>query len=97
MVNGQRQPHIRNSRHEAIRAGRLLGAACGFPVEVQGVVVPVRANDLTVKNRPDRVGVVPRSKIVRWFRRLPETLDAPTIQTVYDAAKWSATWTSPLR
>lgn len=43
MIIGQRQPYIRNSRHEAGRAARLLTAACGFPVAVTGVVVPVGA------------------------------------------------------
>ena len=58
MVNGQRQPYIRNSRHEAKRAARLLSASCGFPVEVAGLVVPVRADDVTVKQAPDDVLVV---------------------------------------
>ena len=41
LVNGHRQPYVRNSRHEAARAGRAgrpLSAACGFPVVVTGVV-----------------------------------------------------------
>ena len=44
MINGQRQPYIRNSRHEAQRAGKLLTAACGFHVPVIGMVVPVGAD-----------------------------------------------------
>jgi hypothetical protein len=34
MVNGQRQPYVRNSRHEAQRASRILTAASGFPIVV---------------------------------------------------------------
>ena len=97
MVNGQRQPYIRNSRHEAARASRLLSAACGSPVAAHAVVVPVRAKNVTVRTKPDGVDVVPLSKLARWFRRRPATLDATTIQTVYDSGRWSTTWTSSPR
>jgi len=40
MVNGHRQPYVRNSRHEATRASRLLTAAGGFPLSVVGVGRP---------------------------------------------------------
>jgi hypothetical protein len=36
MVNGVRQPYVRNGRHEAACASRLLSAACGFSVAVSG-------------------------------------------------------------
>lgn len=38
MVNGHRQPYIRNARYEADRAAKLLTAVCGFPVHVQGLI-----------------------------------------------------------
>ena len=38
-VNGQPTPYLRNSRHEAERAGRLLSEALGFPVPVRPVLV----------------------------------------------------------
>lgn len=38
MVNGQRVPYVRNSRHEAKRAGRLLTEQVGFPVTALGVI-----------------------------------------------------------
>ncbi len=34
---GQRQPYMRNNRHEAQRACRLLAAASGFHVGVTGL------------------------------------------------------------
>lgn len=43
MVNGVRQPYIRNSRSEAKRVGRLLTQATGFHVAANGLVVPVGA------------------------------------------------------
>jgi hypothetical protein len=92
MVNGHRQPYIHNSRHEAKRAARLLSASCGFPVEVAGVVVPVRAADVAVKKAPDDVFVVPRAQVARWLRRRPEVLRPDAIETIFAAARHSTTW-----
>jgi hypothetical protein len=82
MVNGQRHPYIRNSRHEAKRAAKLLSASCGFPVDVAGVVVPVRADDVTVNKAPDDVFVVPWSQVTRWLRKTPEVLRADAIEAI---------------
>jgi len=92
MVNGQWQPYIRNSRHGAKRAARLLSASCGFPVEVAGVVVPVRAADVAVKKAPDDVFVVPRAQVARWLRRRPEVLSADAIDAILATARRSTTW-----
>jgi hypothetical protein len=92
MVNGHRQPYIRNSRHEANRAARLLSASCGFPVEVADVVVPVRADDVTVKKAPDDVFVVPRAQVARWLRKRPEVLRADDIEAIFASARRSTTW-----
>lgn len=45
MVNGQRHQYVRNSRHEAARAGRLLAAACGSPVTVTGLIAVMDAHE----------------------------------------------------
>lgn len=58
LVDGTRKPYLHASQHEARRAARLLSAACGFAVPVQGVVVPVGATSLTVKPTPAGVDVV---------------------------------------
>jgi hypothetical protein len=92
MVNGQRQPYIRNSRHEAKRAVRLLSASCGFPVEVASLVVPVRAADVTVKQAPDDVMVVTRARVARWLRKRPEVLRADVIEAIFASARSSKTW-----
>jgi len=92
ILNGQRQPYIRNSRHEAKRAARLLSASCGFPVEVAGIVVPVRADDVTVKQAPDDVFVVPRVRVARWLRKRPEILRADAIEAIFASARHSTTW-----
>jgi Nuclease-related domain len=92
MVNGQRQPYIRNSRHEAKRAARLLSASCGFPVEVASLVVPVRAADVTVKQAPDDVIVVTRARVARWLRKRPDVLRADAIEAIFASARRSPTW-----
>lgn len=92
MANGQRQPYLRNSRHEAERACKLLTAATGREVLVTGVVVPVGADDLVIKQAPIGVEVVNRMRLVKWLQARPETLDAPTIEVVFEAARRSTTW-----
>jgi hypothetical protein len=92
MVNGNRRPYIHNSRAEATRASRLLTNACGFPVPVTGIVVPVNADRLTIKTPPRDVHVVNRMALVRWFRRRPDTLSEWTIGAIFDAARRSTAW-----
>lgn len=91
-VNGQQQPYIRNSRHEARRAGRYLTAACGFPVAVTGIVVPVGADDLTIKQQPADVVVVNRMALAAWLRRRPDLLEEATVDAIFEAARRSTTW-----
>ena len=93
LVNGVHQPYIRNSRHEAARAGRLLSVACGFPVTATGVVVPVNAADVAVKRPPEDVHVINRRRLRRWLRRRTECLDQETVERIFDMARRSVTWT----
>jgi hypothetical protein len=95
LVNGVRQPYLRNSRHEAERASRLLTAVCGFPVEVTGVVVPVRAANIVIKGAPADVHVMNRRSLVRWLRRREPTLNGASIGAIYEAARRSTTWRQP--
>ncbi len=90
MVNGQRRPYIGNA--EAARASRLLTAACAFPVPVTGLVVPVGADDITIKAAPDDVHVVNRMRLSRWLRDRPALLTTPQIESIFDAARRSTTW-----
>ncbi len=96
MVNGQRQPYIRNSRHEARRAGRLLTAACGFPVAVTGLIAVMGAHEgFTVKEQPPGgdVHVMTRREVDRWLRnRGAGVLRQEQVEAVHDAARRSTTW-----
>ncbi len=92
MINGQRQPYIRNSLHEAARAGRLLSTVCGFPVVVTGVVVPVGADDVTIKALPTDVHVINRMRLARWLGERPPVLSEETVDLIFDMARRSTTW-----
>lgn len=92
MVNGNRQPYIRNSRHEAARAAKLLTTACGLPIHVEGLVVTVNADDITVKKAPNGVHVVPRMQVATWLLRHGDILTVDVLDALFDAARRSTTW-----
>jgi hypothetical protein len=94
MVNGVRQPYVRNSRHEADRVSRLLSSSIGHPIAVTGVVVPVGAQDVRIKEPPKDVAVVPRRQLWRWFSHQPQALPVAIIDTLFEQARRSTTWTS---
>lgn len=92
LVNGVKQPYVRNSRHEAARAAELLSDACGFSVHVEGVVVTVNAADIVVKSQPDGVSVVPRMQVAKWLLRHGDILEQSAIDSIYAVARRSTTW-----
>ncbi len=96
MVNGHRQPYVRNSRHEAARAGRLLTTACGFPVNVTGLIAVMGAHEgFTVKEQPPGgdVHVMTRREVDKWLRnRSVDVLDTRQVEAVHGAARRSTTW-----
>ena len=93
-VDGYRQNYVRNSRHEAQRASRLLSAAVGFAVPVCGVVVPVNAKDFDVKTQPRDVVVVNRRRVGQWLENTLPFLPPYAIDAVFEAARRSTTWTA---
>lgn len=92
LVNGQRQPYVRNARHEAERAGRLLTAACGHPVHVGALIVLVNADKVEVKNQPADVSVVPQRRLAGWLRRHGEIHPPETVESIFAVARRSTTW-----
>lgn len=92
MVNGHRQPYLRNSRHEAERASRLLTAAVGTPVAVRGLVVVVDPRSINRAKAPDDVAVVTRLELARWAAGLPPAMSPERVEAVFAAARRSTTW-----
>ena len=91
-VNGQPTDYLRNSRHEAQRAARLLSTAFGRPVEVTAAVVFVDLAHFTVKQMPVDVHVITRRRLVKWLRSLPVVLDDEAVDEVFATARWASTW-----
>ncbi|MEP7201685.1 MAG: nuclease-related domain-containing protein [Ilumatobacteraceae bacterium] len=91
-VNGQPRNYLRNSRHEAQRAERLLSDVCGFPVPVQSAIVFVDLDDLEVKQMPEDVHVTTRRRLLEWLKSLPETTDPEDVELIYEWARLSSTW-----
>ncbi|OMH23908.1 hypothetical protein BKD30_10475 [Tersicoccus phoenicis] len=95
MVNGRRVPYVRNSRHEARRAGRLLTEQVGFPVTAVGVIAVMGARKgFTVKQQPadGSVVVVQRRRVSEHLLMLPSRLSPREIAAIYQAARRSTTW-----
>jgi hypothetical protein len=95
MINGRQVEYVRNSRTEAARAERLLSAACCFPVAVTGMIVPVGAQDIVIRELPADVQIVIRRRVASFLGRLPRALDAATVDVIYAAARRSDTWQRP--
>jgi hypothetical protein len=96
MVNGQRTQYIRNSRHEAKRAGRLLSEHVGYPVSATGIIAVMGAQrGFTIKEQPaDRsVVVLKRKKISHFLAEEPIRLTPEQVNALFDIARRSTTWT----
>ena len=91
LVDRHKQPYLRNSRHEAERASRLLTSACGFAVAATPVIV-VLCDALTVKKQPADVGVVLRRDICLWLRKRPALLSPAAVEAIWEQTRRSTTW-----
>lgn len=92
MVNGTRHPYVRNSRHEAQRASRLLSNAVGTPVPVRGLIVPVGLRALTIRRPPEDVVILGFRRFTKTIKRLPAVLTEQQIHEIYEYARRSSTW-----
>lgn len=88
-------PYISTSRHEALRAARCLSAACGFRVDVAGLVVLAGAEDLLVEEPSPGVHVIPDIALKSWLCSREPVLDGPTLAAVQAAAGRGSTWMLP--
>lgn len=94
-VNGQRVPYIRNSRHEARRAARLLTEHAGFPVTAAGVIAVMGAQKgFKIRAQPEdgAVVVVTRRRVSHHLLSQPHRLSPREVDAVYDIAPRSTTW-----
>ena len=94
LVNGQRTDYLRNSRHEAQRATKLLSAACSFHVNVTPIIV-VMASSMNVKAQPEGVEVVGRKRIAKWLSHRSVALTPEAVERIFDVARRDTTWRPP--
>lgn len=95
LVNGQRQPYIRNSRYEARRVSRLLSERVGSTVTVIGVIAVMGSRrGFTIKAQPEDgvVVVVPRRQVGDWIGQHPALLTSDAVDQLYAVARRSDTW-----
>jgi hypothetical protein len=95
LINGRRQPYVRDSRFEVKRAMRLLANATGSPVPVVGVIAVVGAHEgFKVKEQPKggTVHVVSRKELAGWLMQRPVRFNTVEIGCIYDHARRSTTW-----
>lgn len=92
LVNGQRQPYLRNSSHEAARAAKLLSTATGGSVDTLAVIVVVGAT-LSRKGEPKDVAVVTLDHLVRFLTRtVSPSSGSVSTELVRHAALQAQTW-----
>lgn len=92
MVAGRKTRHLYNAAHEAARASKLLTAAVGFPVQVNGVVVIVEPKSLTVRARPEQVHVVTDARLLRWLHGFNPVLTQEEVARLSAVAVQPGTW-----
>jgi hypothetical protein len=93
LVNGQRQPYLRNSQHEAERAAKLVGAAAGGHVATLGVIVVVGAT-LVNKGTPPGIAVVTVNQLKRFLASgLRPEPSGVSVELVRHAVAQASTWT----
>lgn len=91
MVNGQKQPYLRNSRTEGERVSRILTRATGWDIKAKPVIV-VMARRYTERSRPADVWIVGRRQTPRAFERLEPIYSSEAVETIYRIARNSAIW-----
>ncbi|WP_247828324.1 nuclease-related domain-containing protein [Arthrobacter antioxidans] len=92
MVAGTRHPYIRNSDHEAARAGKLLSAAVRQSVTAEAAIVVVGAQQVTVKEKHRSVTVLTESQLLRWLTRRPVVHTPQQVALLAAAAAQPSTW-----
>lgn len=97
-VDGHLQPYLRNSRHEAQRASRLLTDRVGWEVPVRPALILLTGTlipEVTIKSGgPKDVLILDRIDVPRAFKKANTKLTQGQVDTVFQVARKSTTWTS---
>ena len=91
-VNGHQRHYLGNAIREAEKASRLLTAACGFDVTVIGLVVPVNARSLVLREWPAGCHVIDARDLAYSLLPLPAPTPMRIANAIYEAACRPSTW-----
>ncbi|WP_431220933.1 nuclease-related domain-containing protein [Leifsonia xyli] len=98
LVNGTKQPYLRNSDLEASRVRGLLLRA-GIETPVEPVIAVVGAKEVRIRQKPARAAVVRSESLIRWLSRRPVRMDAEAVARAAalfdDPATWRPVVSSP--
>ena len=94
LVAGQKVDHLRNTRHEASRASKLLSQARGRTVPVTGALVFVATEQITIRSRPTDVLISTEGSIVRALKKLKPQIHPDEVAAIADVAARNSTWSS---
>jgi Nuclease-related domain len=91
-VNGKDLPYLDELREDADTVSRRLSRACGFHVEVTGVLAVVGTEEVGLSPHPEDVGVVTAKKLTKWLANHPPVLERDLVEVVTDVAEQRETW-----
>ncbi len=92
MVNGQKQPHIRNSEFEADRVTKLIRERMPLLKPAQPVIALVDPKQITFKVKPDRVKIIDARDLRRWLMKRPVLLDGVNLDQLVTLIDDPLTW-----
>lgn len=91
-IDNFKTDHIRNSLHEATRAGRQLSAAAGIQTKVTPLIVIVASDSITKGKTKPKVTVLPSSWLYRWLKRRPRIYSNTEVVRFSKIAEQRSTW-----
>jgi hypothetical protein len=92
LVDGHPQDYLRKSSREATRAEQRLGAACGYSVHVQSVIVVVGTASFDVVEQPVGPRVESADSVVAWLLSLTAVLSVEQAGSIAAAVSNPDTW-----
>ena len=95
MVNGQKQPHLRNSKFEATRVTKMLRERMPQLPPAQAVIALVSPASITIKKKPDEVNVLDAVNLRRWLLKRPVALAEADLVELAALVDAPTTWSAP--
>jgi hypothetical protein len=97
MVNGRKVPYLRNAESEAARLQKMISERMPSVASVQPLLVLVAPKQITIREEPDRVGVLTSRQLRRWLEKQPVVLPEPQLSAVAALLDDPALWATSSR